>query len=108
MKNKFLKSEVDAILTNEKILARLNQERNHLKRLIQENRLLEYRILAIDLEYCTKTGGDIHEATYSKGILTHQYLKGNVYSVSRLGHLNPVVAFQKYTWWTSPLGKLNQ
>lgn len=108
MKNRVLQSEVDVILTNEKIMARLHQEKNHLKRLIQENRLLEYRILAIDHEYCTKTGSDIHEATYSKGILTHQYLKGKrVFSV-KVGALKSRNGFSKAYVVDIPMERLNQ
>ena len=108
MRKTVLQSEVDAILTNEKILARLHQEKNHLKRLIQENRLLEYRILAIDHAYCTKTGSDIHKATYSKGILTHQYLKGKRVFRVKVGALKSRNGFSKAYVVDIPLGKLNQ
>ncbi len=108
MKNNILKSEVDAILTNEKIMSRLQQEKYHLIRLIQESRLLEDRIGVIDHEYCAKTGSDIHEATYSKGILTHQYLKGKRVFRVKVGALKSRNGFSKAYVVDIPLGKLNQ
>jgi hypothetical protein len=108
MKNRVLQSEVDAVLTNEKIMARLHQEKNHLKRLIQENRLLENRISAIDHEYCAYTGSDVHEAYYSRGILTHKYLKGMRVFRVKVGALKPYGGFSKAYVVDIPLGKLNQ
>jgi len=52
MKKQILLTETNAILNDEKVMAGLQHEKNHLKRLIQENRLLEDRIWAIDREYC--------------------------------------------------------
>ncbi len=106
MKKQILQSEVDAIMANEKIMSRLQQEKNHLKRLIQENRLLEERIRAIDNEYCAMTGINIHKATYSKGILTHQYLKGKRVFRVKVGALKPYGGFSKAYVVDIPLGSL--
>lgn len=95
MRKTVLQSEVDAILTDEMIMSQLQEEKYHLKRLIQEYRLLEDRIGVIDREYCAKTGSDIHEATYSKGILTHQYLKGKRVFRVKVGALKPRGGFSK-------------
>ncbi len=95
MRKRILKSEVDAILTNEKIMSRLQLEKNLLKRSIQENRLLEDRISTIDHEYCARTGSEIHEATYSKGIITHQYLKGERMFRVKVGAPRPRGGFSK-------------
>jgi hypothetical protein len=95
MKTKVLQSEIDAIMTNEKIMSRLQQEKSHLERLIQENRLLADRISTIDHEYCSRTGSAVHRATYSKGILTHQYLKGKKVFRVKVGALIPRGGFSK-------------
>ncbi len=108
MKKTVSQSEVDVILTNEKIMARLHQEKNHLKRLIQENRLLEYRILAIDHEYCAHTGSGVHEAYYSGGILTDKYLKGLRAFRIKVGALKPYGGFSKAYVVDIPIERLNQ
>lgn len=108
MRKTVLQSEVNAILTNENIMSRLQQEKNHLKRLIQENRLLDGRIRAIDNEYCAYTGCDIYERTYSKGILTHQYLKGKKVFRVKVGALKPRGGFSKAYVVDIPLETLNQ
>jgi len=108
MRKTVLKSEVDAILTNEKIMARLHQEKNHLKSLIQENRLLVNRISAIDHEYFTYTGSDVHEAYYSRGILTHKYLKGMRVFRVKVGALKPRGGFSRAYVVDIPLEILNQ
>lgn len=108
MKKKVLQTEVDAILTNEKIMSRLQQEKNHLKRLIQEYRLLGDRIWAIDRKFCAHTGSDIHEATYSKGILTHQYLKGKRVFRVKVGALKSRGGFSKAYVVDIPLVILNK
>ena len=108
MKKAVSQSEVDVILTNEKIMARLHQEKNHLKRLIQENRLLENRISAIDHEYCANTGRGVHEAYYSGGILTDKYLKGLRAFRFKVGALKPYGGFSKAYVVDIPLEKLNQ
>ena len=108
MRRKVLQSDVDAIMTNGKIMSRLQQQKNHLKSLIQENRLLEDRILAIDHQYCAKTGSNIHERTYSKGILTHQYLKGKRVFRVKVGALKPRGGFSRAYVVDIPLEILNQ
>ena len=108
MRTKVLQSEIDAIMTDEKIMSRLQQEKNHLKKLIQENRLLAYRIWAIDHDYCALTGSDIHEATYSKGILTHQYLKGKKVFRVKVGALKSRGGFSKAFVVDIPLVILKQ
>jgi hypothetical protein len=108
MRKKVLQSEIDAITTNEKILSRLQQEKNQLKELIQENRILATRVWAIDREYCTTTGSTIHEASYSKGILTHLYLKGKRVFRVKVGALKPRGGFSKAYVVDIPLGILNQ
>jgi regulator of extracellular matrix RemA (YlzA/DUF370 family) len=108
MKKQILQSEVDAILTNEKIISRLEQEKNHLKRLIQENRILAYRISTIDREYCAWTGSVVHGASYSKGILTHQYLKGKRVFRVKVGALPSKGGFSKAYVVDIPLEILNQ
>ncbi len=95
MRKSILQSEVDAILTNEKILSRLQEEKNHLKKLIQEYRLLACRIWSIHDDYCNRTGSDVHEASYSKGILTHQYLKGKRVFRVKVGTLPSKGGFSK-------------
>jgi hypothetical protein len=95
MRTKVLQSEIDAILTDEKIMSRLQQEKNHLKKLIQENRILAVRICTIDHGYCALTGSAIHKATYSKGILTHQYLKGKKVFRVKVGALKPRGGFSR-------------
>ncbi len=107
MKKQTLLTETNAILNDEKVMAGLQHEKNHLKRLIQENRLLEDRIWAIDREYCAKTGSDIHEATYSKGILTHQYLKGKRVFRVKVGALKSRNGFSKAYVVDIPMEKLN-
>jgi hypothetical protein len=89
-------------------MSRLQQEKNLLNRLIQENRILADRIPAIIHEYCAYTGSDIHEATYSKGILTHQYLKGKRVFRVKVGALKPRGGFSKAYVVDIPLENLNQ
>ena len=108
MRTKVLQSEIDAIMTDEKIMSRLQQEKNHLKKLIQENRILADRICAIDHEYCAQTGSAIHKASYSKGILTHQYLKGMKVFRVKVGALKPRGGFSKAYVVDIPLGILRQ
>ncbi len=108
MRKTVLKSEVNAILTDEKIMSRLQEEKNHLKKLIQEYRLLGDRIWAIDREFCPWTGSDIHEATYSKGILTHQYLKGKRVFRVKVGALKSCGGFSRAYVVDIPLKILNQ
>lgn len=95
MRKTILQSEVDAILSNERIMSRLQQEKNLLNRLIQQNRLLADRISVIVHDYCSRTCSDIHEATYSKGILTHQYLKGKRVFRVKVGALAPRGGYSK-------------
>ena len=95
MKRKVLQSEIDAIMTDEKIQSRLQQEKNQLKELIQGNILLAYRIWAIDREYCAHNGSAIHEASCSKGLLTHQYLKGKKVFRVKVGALKPRGGFSR-------------
>lgn len=87
MRKQISPTKVDAILNSEKVMSRLHEEKNHLKRLIQENRLLDYRISAIDQEYCSTIRCDVHEASYSEGILTHQYLIGKKVFYVKVGKL---------------------
>ena len=108
MRKKVLQSEIDAIMTDEKIMSRLQQEKNHLKKLIQENRILADRICAIDREFCSHNGSTIHEATYSKGILTHQYLKGKKVFRVKVGALRPIGGFSKAYVVDIPLEVLKQ
>jgi len=108
MRKAVLQSEVDAILTDEKIMARLQHEKNHLKRLIQKYRLLGDRIWAIDREYCAHTGSGVHEAYYSGGILTDKYLKGVRVFRIKVGALKPYGGFSKAYVVDIPLEKLNQ
>ena len=95
MKKKIMQSEVDAILANESIMSRLQQEKNQLQKLILENGLLADRIPTIDREYCAHTGSIVHETTYSKGILSHQYLKGKRVFRVKVGALNSRGGFSK-------------
>jgi hypothetical protein len=108
MRKSVLQSEVDAILTNEEFMERLQQEKNRLKRFIQEYRLLGDRISVIDRKYCAYTGSEIHEATYSKGILTHQYLKGKRVFRVKVGALKSRSGFSKAYVVDIPLERLNQ
>lgn len=108
MRTKVLQSEIDAIMTDENLMSRLQQEKNHLKKLIQENRQLADRICAIDHEYCAHTGSAIHEATYSKGILSHQYLKVKKVFRVKVGALKPRGGFSKACVVDIPLEILKQ
>jgi hypothetical protein len=89
-------------------MSRLQEEKSHLKNLIQEYRLPENRIWAIDSEYCPQTGSMVHEATYSKGMLTHQYLKGKRVFRVKVGVLKSRGGFSKAYVVDIPLRKLNQ
>jgi len=107
MKKQTLLTETNAILNDEKVMAGLQHEKNHLKRLIQENRLLEDRIWAIDREYCAYTGSCVHEAYYSGGILTDKYLKGLRAFRIKVGALKPYGGFSKAYVVDIPMEKLN-